>query len=155
MKYIYKNSIFKKGQYCFTKKYYFEYLVSVWNYMEEKVTDMNAIRINRFRTPIFEVNRLSYLTSIKEQQRHICNKSLHIKGIRESIRKVLCLQKFQEQSLYTPALYKISSRLVGARKRVRDMNEEQRKKYEEEKARKRKKYIENKEERLTKTKKHY
>ena len=36
--------------------------------MEEDVTYMNAIRIHRFRTMIFEMNRLSYLTSMKEQQ---------------------------------------------------------------------------------------
>ena len=88
--------------------------------MEEEITDMNAIRIHRFRMPIFEVNRLSYLTSMKEQQRYICNKTLQIKGMRESGWKLLCLQKFQAQSLCAPALYKITSRLVGARKRYED-----------------------------------
>ena len=96
--------------------------------MEEEVTDSKAIRIHRFRTPIFEVNKLSYLTSMKEQQKHICNKSLQIKGMRESGWKVLCLQKFLAQSLCAPAFYKTTYRLVGARKRVCDMKEEQKKK---------------------------
>ena len=38
VKYFHKKSIFKKGQHCFTKKYCFEYLVSVAHYMEEEVT---------------------------------------------------------------------------------------------------------------------
>ena len=105
VQHFYKKSIFNNRQYCFPKKYCFEYLVSVAYYMEEKVTDMTAICIHRFRTPIFEVNRLSYLTSMKEQQRHVCNKSLHNKGTRNSGWKVLCLQKFQAQSLCAPALY--------------------------------------------------
>ena len=65
---------------------------------------------------------------MKEQQKHICNKSLQIKGMRESGWKVLCLQKFLAQSLCAPAFYKTTYRLVGARKKVCDINEEQKKK---------------------------
>ena len=92
---------------------------------------------------------------MKKQQKHICNKSLQIKGMRGSGWKVLCLQKFQAQSLCAPALYKTTYRLVGARKKVCDMNEEQKKGMKKEKREKRKKYHENKEEVLTYKKKRY
>ena len=86
-------------------------------YMEEEVTYMNAIRIHRFRTMIFEMNRLWYFTSMKEQQKHIGNKSLQTKGMRERGWKVLCLQQFQAQSLYAPALYKFTSPFGGCKKK--------------------------------------
>ena len=53
--------------------------------------------------------------------------------MRESGWRVLCLQTIQAQLLRTPALYKITFRLVGAKKRVSNMNEEQKRRYEEEK----------------------